>query len=156
MLYFCFLLINSLIFRLGVNTYMDFIEKISELRILINRLESKYPELSELSSLINDVINKCVSLSDVILSIYSITDSTIHGLILEKNPTPMNLNSVLIRKYMDVIRSSDDLNDALARISPQERQLLIDAIRVLKKKGFVDLDVDYGEEGLKVKVMFHE
>jgi hypothetical protein len=68
----------------------------------------------------------------------------------------MNLNSVLIRKYMDVIRSSDDLNDALARISPQERQLLIDAIRVLKKKGFVDLDVDYGEEGLKVKVMFHE
>jgi len=135
---------------------MDFIEKISELRILINRLESKYPELSELSSLINDVINKCVSLSDVILSIYSITDSTIHGLILEKNPTPTNLNSVLIRKYMDVIRSSDDLNDALARISPQERQLLIDAIRVLKKKGFVDLDVDYSEEGLKVKVMFHE
>jgi hypothetical protein len=135
---------------------MDFIEKISELRILINRLESKYPELSELSSLINDVINKCVSLSDVILSIYSITDSTIHGLILEKNPTPTNLNSVLIRKYMDVIRSSDDLNDALARISPQERQLLIDAIRVLKKKGFVDLDVNYSEEGLKVKVMFHE
>ena len=134
---------------------MDLIEKMSELRILISRLESKYPELSELSSLINDLITRCVSLSDAVLNIYSITDSAIRGLILEKEPSLTNLNSALIRKYLDIIRDSNDLNDALAKVPLQERRILIDAIKVLKKKGFVDLDIDYGDEGLRVKVLMH-
>jgi hypothetical protein len=134
---------------------MDLIEKMSELKVLIDRLESKYPELSELSSLINDLITRCISLSDAVLNIYSITDSAIRGLILEKEPSLTNLNSALIRKYLDIIRDSNDLNDALAKVPLQERQLLIDTIRVLKKKGFVDLDVDYSDEGLKVKILTH-
>ncbi len=98
---------------------MDLIEKMSELRMLISRLETKYPpELSELSSLINDVITKCVSLSDVLMGIYSITDSAIRELILEGNPALMNLNSVLIRKYLNIISSSEDLNDALTKVTP--------------------------------------
>ncbi len=132
---------------------MDLIEKMSELRILISRLETKYPELSELSSLINDVITKCVSLSDVLISIYSITDSAIHELMLEGNSPFINLNSALLRKYLDVINNSEDLNDALSRVTPQERQLLIDAIRILKKKGAIDLDINYDSEGLKVKII---
>ncbi|MCG2863108.1 MAG: hypothetical protein L7H10_01580 [Vulcanisaeta sp.] len=134
---------------------MDLIEKMSELKVLIDRLESKYPELSELSSLINDLITRCISLSDAVLNIYSITDSAIRGLILEKEPSLTNLNSALIRKYLDIIRDSNDLNDALAKVPLQERQLLIDTIKVLKKKGFVDLDVDYSDEGLKVKILTH-
>ncbi|ADN51717.1 hypothetical protein Vdis_2349 [Vulcanisaeta distributa DSM 14429] len=132
---------------------MDLIEKMSELRMLISRLETKYPELSELSSLINDVITKCVSLSDVLMGIYSITDSAIRELILEGNPALMNLNSVLIRKYLSIISSSEDLNDALAKVTPQERQLLIDTIKILKKRGFVDLDLDYGSDGIRVKII---
>ncbi|MGC8606389.1 MAG: hypothetical protein ACP5GZ_03565 [Vulcanisaeta sp.] len=143
----------SLIFALSPGVYMDLIEKMSELRILISRLETKYPELSELSSLINDIITKCVSLSDVLLNIYSIADSAIHELIFEKDPISINLNSILIRKYLDIINSSDDLNDALARVTPQERQLLIDAIKVLKKRGAIDLDINYDNEGLKVKII---
>jgi hypothetical protein len=134
---------------------MDLIEKMSELKVLIDRLESKYPELSELSSLINDLITRCISLSDAVLNIYSIMDSAIRGLILEKEPSLTNLNSALIRKYLDIIRDSNDLNDALAKVPLQERQLLIDTIKVLKKKGFVDLDVDYSDEGLKVKILTH-
>jgi hypothetical protein len=134
---------------------MDLIEKMGELKVLIDRLESKYPELSELSSLINDLITRCISLSDAVLNIYSITDSAIRGLILEKEPSLTNLNSALIRKYLDIIRDSNDLNDALAKVPLQERQLLIDTIKVLKKKGFVDLDVDYSDEGLKVKILTH-
>lgn len=133
---------------------MDLIEKMSELRMLISRLETKYPpELSELSSLINDVITKCVSLSDVLMGIYSITDSAIRELILEGNPALMNLNSVLIRKYLNIISSSEDLNDALTKVTPQERQLLIDTIKILKKRGFVDLDLDYGNDGIRVKII---
>ncbi len=133
---------------------MDLIEKMGELRMLISRLETKYPpELSELSSLINDVITKCVSLSDVLMGIYSITDSAIRELILEGNPALMNLNSVLIRKYLNIISSSEDLNDALAKVTPQERQLLIDTIKILKKRGFVDLDLDYGNDGIRVKII---
>ncbi|BDR93001.1 hypothetical protein Vsou_20940 [Vulcanisaeta souniana JCM 11219] len=132
---------------------MDLIEKISELRILMNRLESKYPELSELSSLINDIITKCVSLSDVVLNIYSMADSAAHGLIFERNAPSIDLNSALIGKYLSIINNSEDLNDALAKVSSQEKQLLIDAIRVLKKRGAIDLDVNYDEEGLKVKII---
>ncbi|WP_245522518.1 hypothetical protein [Vulcanisaeta distributa] len=143
----------SLIFVPSHGVYMDLIEKMSELRMLISRLETKYPELSELSSLINDVITKCVSLSDVLMGIYSITDSAIRELILEGNPALMNLNSVLIRKYLSIISSSEDLNDALAKVTPQERQLLIDTIKILKKRGFVDLDLDYGSDGIRVKII---
>ncbi len=132
---------------------MDLIEKMSELRMLISRLETKYPELSELSSLINDVITKCVSLSDVLMGIYSMTDSAIHELMLEGSPSLINLNSALLRKYMDIINNSEDLNDALSRVTLQERQLLIDAIRILKKKGAIDLDVNYDSEGLKIKII---
>ncbi|WP_243675093.1 hypothetical protein [Vulcanisaeta distributa] len=143
----------SLIFVPSYGVYMDLIEKMSELRMLINRLETKYPELSELSSLINDIITKCVSLSDVLMDIYSITDSAIHELMLEGNPALINLNSTLIRKYLDIVSNSEDLNDALAKVTPQERSLLIDAIRILKKKGIVDLDINYDNEGLKIKII---
>ncbi len=143
----------SLIFNLDNEVYMDLIEKMSELRILISRLESKYPELSELSSLINDIITKCISLSDMVLNIYSIADSATHGLIFDKNPVPVSLNSALIRKYFSIIKDSEDLNDALAKVTQQERQLLIDAVKVLKKRGVIDLDVSYDEEGLKVKIL---
>ncbi|GAB6945173.1 hypothetical protein [Vulcanisaeta sp. JCM 14467] len=143
----------SLIFTPGYGIYMDLIEKMGELRMLISRLESKYPELSELSSLINDIITKCVSLSDVLMGIYSITDSALHGLVLEESPSLANLNSALLRKYIDVINSSEDLNDALSKVMPQERQLLIDAIKILKKRGAIDLDVDYDSEGLKIKII---
>ena len=143
----------SLIFVLSYGVYMDLIEKMGELRMLISRLESKYPELSELSSLINDIITKCVSLSDVLMGIYSITDSAIHGLVFEENPSFINLNSALLRKYLDIISNSEDLNDALSKVTPQERQLLIDAIKILKKKGAIDLDVNYDSEGLKIKII---
>ena len=143
----------SLIFVLSYGVYMDLIEKMGELRMLISRLESKYPELSELSSLINDIITKCVSLSDVLMGIYSITDSALHGLMLEESPSFINLNSALLRKYLDVISSSEDLNDALSKVTPQERQLLIDTIKILKKRGAVDLDVSYDNEGLKIKII---
>lgn len=131
---------------------MDLIERISELRILISRLESRYPELSELSSLINDIITKCVSLSDVVLSIYSIADSATHAIIFENNAAPTNLNSSLIRKYLDVVRSSEDLDEAIAKVPQQERQLLIDAIRILRKRGALDIDVAYSDDEGRVKV----
>ena len=31
--------------------------------------------------------------------------------------------------------------------------MLIDAVKVLKKRGVIDLDVSYDEEGLKVKIL---
>ena len=132
---------------------MDLIEKMSELRMLISRLGNKYPELSELESLINDVITKCVSLSDVLMGIYSITDSAIRELVLNGDPSLADLNSTLLRRYMDIIRNSEDLTEALARVAPQERQLLIDAVRILRRRGFIDIDVDYDDEGLKVKII---
>ncbi len=132
---------------------MDLIEKMSELRMLISRLKTKYPELSELSSLINDVITKCVSLSDVLMGIYSMTDSAVHGLIFNEGSSLINLNSTLLRKYLEIINNSEDLNEALTKVAPQERQLLIDAIKILRKKGAVDIDINYDSEGLKVKII---
>ncbi|MFB6470331.1 MAG: hypothetical protein TU36_003745 [Vulcanisaeta sp. AZ3] len=132
---------------------MDLIERISELRMLINRLENKYPELSELSSLIDDIIIKCVSLSDILLNIYSITDSATRSLIFENNSLPTNLNSALIRRYLSVIRASDDLNEVLIKVPQEERHILIDAIKILKKRGMLDLDIDYDKDGLKIKII---
>lgn len=132
---------------------MDFIEKMSELKVLIDKLSAKYPEFSELVPLINDLMFRCMSMISTIIEIYSLADSTTRSLIFNNAEVRLtDLNSSIIKKFINIINDTDDLEDALSRVSVNERGLLIDTLKILRKRGLLDFDIDYDDK-LRVKII---
>lgn len=132
---------------------MDFIEKMSELKVLIDKLSTKYPEFSELVPLINDLILKCMSMVSMMVEIYSLADSATRGLIFNNAETRLtDLNSSTIKRFINIISDTNDLDYALSKISASERGLFIDALRILKKRGLLDFDIEY-DDRLRVKIV---
>ncbi|WP_069807459.1 hypothetical protein [Vulcanisaeta thermophila] len=123
---------------------MDLIEKMSELKVIIDKLGTKYPEFSELVPLINDLIFRCISIINALIEVYSITEASTRDLIFSNDEFKnLDLNSALIKKFINVLSDSEDLDDALSRVSSDERGLLIDALKILRKRGLLDFDVEY-------------
>lgn len=132
---------------------VDFIEKMSELKVLIDKLSAKYPEFSELVPLINDLMFRCMSMISTIIEIYSLADSTTRSLIFNNAEVRLtDLNSSIIKKFINIINDTDDLEDALSRVSVNERGLLIDTLKILRKRGLLDFDIDYDDK-LRVKII---
>ncbi len=134
------------------NTVEDLITKITKLRMMLEGLKTTNPVLSSFSDLLDEVLSKCLVIIDSLLQVHVLIDSALKT-VSNSSLIFDGIDWQIAGKYLKILEDSEDLNDALNRVSEHERVLIVDLVKALKKRGIIDIDIDIYNGGLKVKVV---